>query len=103
MSDDSKQSEYDKKLWDYIATLEAMNQTLLDTVKERVKVMTALKGIVPDPIGWQAMLDRFQDTIEAGEKVSLKKTLHRPIFGCDVVSKLSLSTSEKSIDFHLKS
>ncbi len=76
MDDDSKPFEHDQKLWYYIALLESMNQTLLDTVKECVKVMIAIKGIVPDPIGWQEMLDGFQDTIEAGEKVSLKKTLH---------------------------
>ena len=76
MVDDSKSSEYEKALWDYIATLESTNHALLNTVKECVKVMTAMKGIVPDPIGWQKMLERFQDTINAGEKISLKKVLH---------------------------
>jgi len=65
-----------KALWDYIATLESTNQALLDTLKECTKVMTAMKGIVPDPLGWQEMLDRFQDVIDAGERVSLKKTIH---------------------------
>jgi hypothetical protein len=68
----SKSSEYEKALWDYIATLESTNHALLNTVKECVKVMTAMKDIVLDPIGWQEMLD----TIKAGEKVSLKKVLH---------------------------
>jgi len=74
--DDSKPSEYEKALWDYIATLESTNHALLSTVKECVKVMTAMKGIVPDPLGWQEMLDTFQDTIKAGEKISIKKVLH---------------------------
>jgi hypothetical protein len=76
MTESSKAAEYEKALWDYIATLESTNHALLNTVKECVKVMTAMKGIVPDPIGWQEMLDTFQDTIKAGEKVSLKKVLH---------------------------
>lgn len=59
-----------------IATLESTNQALLDTVKECVKILTAMKESVPDPKGWEEMLDRFQETIKTGEKVSLKKSLH---------------------------
>jgi hypothetical protein len=43
MPDVPEKSEYEQKLWNYIATLESMNQSLLNTVKECVKVMTAMK------------------------------------------------------------
>ena len=49
---------------------------LLATVKEGVKLLTQFKETVPDPQGWQEMLDLFQETIKVGERVVEEKTLH---------------------------
>ena len=76
MADNPETSDLETALWKYIATLESMNQTLLDTVKQCVRVMTPLKELVPDPEGWQAMLDYFNETVERGERVSAKRVLH---------------------------
>ena len=76
MTEDPKRSEYDKLMWDYIATLESLNHSLLDALSKCVRVMAALKDTVPDPEGWQKMLDKFEDMIKVGKKTSLKKTLH---------------------------
>ncbi len=76
MPEDSKPSEYEQKLWDYIATLEAMNQTLLDTVKQCVRILIPLKDSLPGPEGWDEILDILQDTIKETEKVSWEKMVH---------------------------
>ena len=70
MANDSKTSEYEQKLWDYIATLEAMNQTLLDTVKQCVKILIPFKNFLPCPTEWEEALDIFQDTIKEAQKVA---------------------------------
>ena len=43
MPDNTKASGYEEALWNYIATLESVNQVLLDTVKQCVKILTPLK------------------------------------------------------------
>ena len=68
--------ELDEKIFNYIAALEETNDELVKTLKKCVALLTHFKSAVPDPAGWQEMLDVFQKTIEVGERVVGEKTLH---------------------------
>ncbi len=65
-----------QKLFEYIALLEHTNKELVETLKKCVALLTQFKSSVPDPEGWQEMLDVFQETIKVGERVVGEKTLH---------------------------
>ena len=65
-----------QKLFEYIALLEHTNKELVESLKKCVALLTHFKSAVPDPEGWQEMLDVFQKTIEVGERVVGEKTLH---------------------------
>jgi hypothetical protein len=65
-----------QELFEYIAALENTNEELVKTLKKCVEVLTEFKSSVPNPEGWQKMLDVFQDTIKVGERVVGGKTLH---------------------------
>ena len=66
-----------KKLFEYILLLENTNQELVKTLKKCVELLAQFKSSVPDPKGWQEMLDVFQETIKVGERIVGKKpTLH---------------------------
>ena len=65
-----------QKLFEYIALLEHTNKELVETLKKCVALLTQFKSSVPDPQGWQEMLDVFQNTIKAGERAVGEKTLH---------------------------
>lgn len=67
----------EQKIFTYIATLEKTNEELLNTLKKCVEVLTGFSSFVPDPHGWQEMLDAFRQTIKVGEKIlGEKPTLH---------------------------
>ena len=66
-----------KKLFEYIVLLENTNQELVKTLKKCVELLAQFKSSVPDPKGWQEMLDVFQETIKVGKRIVGKKpTLH---------------------------
>ena len=65
-----------QKLFEYIGALEKANEELVKTLKYCVELLTQFKSSVPDPKGWQEMLDVFQKTIKAGERAVGEKTLH---------------------------
>ncbi len=65
-----------QELFEYIAALENANEELVNTLKKCVEVLTQFKSSVPNPEGWQEMLDIFQKTIKAGERIVGEKTLH---------------------------
>ena len=69
-------SELEQKLLNYIDILEKTNEQLLETVKRCVEVLEQMRGLVPDPEGWEEMLNLFHETIKAGERVSQQKTFH---------------------------
>ena len=73
MTDDSKPSEYEQKLWDYISTLESMNQTLLNIAKQCVNVLIPLKDSLPGPEELDEILDLFQETIKEVENLYFKR------------------------------
>ena len=69
--------EIEQKIFDYISLLESSNEELVKTLKKCVELLTEFKSSVPDPKGWQEMLDVFQETIKVGERmVGKKPTLH---------------------------
>ena len=68
--------DYTEKLLTHVDTLEKVNDQLLVSLKDCVEVMTELKDLVPDPDGWQVMLDRFEEIITVGERVVVDRTLH---------------------------
>ena len=65
-----------QKLFEYIALLENTNEELVKTLKKCVEVLTEFKSSVPNPEGWQEMLDVFQETVKAGERIVGENTLH---------------------------
>lgn len=65
-----------EKIFDYIATLEKTNDELLRTLKQCVKLLAEFKPAVPDPQGWQDMLNEFHKVIKVGERIIIQKTLH---------------------------
>ncbi len=65
-----------QKLFEYIALLENTNEELVKTLKKCVEVLTQFKPSVPDPQGWQEMLDVFQETIKVGDRIAGEKTIH---------------------------
>jgi hypothetical protein len=69
-------NEQDEQIFNYIAALEKANEELVETLKFCVELLTQLKSSVPDPKGWQKMLDALQETIKVGERVVGDKTLH---------------------------
>ena len=71
MSEDPTQ-----KLFKYIALLENTNEELVKTLKYCVTLLTRFKSSVPDPKGWQKMLDTFQEIIKVAETTVEKKTIH---------------------------
>ena len=68
--------ELDQKIFNYITALESANEELVKTLKHFVELLTQFKSSVPDPQGWQEMLDVFQETIKAGERIVGEKTIH---------------------------
>jgi hypothetical protein len=46
-----------QKLFEYVAALENTNEELVKTLKKCVEVLTEFKSSVPNPEGWQEMLD----------------------------------------------
>ena len=66
----------DKKTFDYIALLEKTNDELVNTLKDCVRLLAQFDEMVPDPEGWQEMLEVFQETINIGERVIEEKIFH---------------------------
>jgi len=66
-----------QKLFEYISLLENVNEQLVNTLKRCIELLRELKSSVPDPDGWQDMLNTFRETIKVGERIVGKKpTLH---------------------------
>ena len=76
MVNETESNEFNTKIFAYIALLEKTNDELLNTVKHCVRLMGQFTEMVPDPEGWQKMLNVFQDTIELSERVIVEKYVH---------------------------
>ena len=66
-----------QKLFEYISQLETVNEQLIITLKESVRLLTQFQSSVHDRAGWQEMLDTFNETIQVGERITGEKpTFH---------------------------
>ena len=70
------ENNIEQKIFNYIAALENTNEELLNSLKKCVEVLTQFKSWVPDPYGFQEMLNLFHETIKMGERTIEEKTLH---------------------------
>ena len=68
------ETELNQKVYDYITTLEKTNEVLIKTLKYCVAILSEIKPSSQDPKEWQQMLNRFQETINLGEKIISDKT-----------------------------
>ena len=68
------ETELNQKVYDYITTLEKTNEVLIKTLKYCVAILAESKPSSQDPKEWQQMLNRFQETINLGEKIISDKT-----------------------------
>ena len=68
------ENELNQKVYDYINTLEKTNEVLIKTLKYCVAILAESKPSSQDPKEWQQMLNRFQETINLGEKIISDKT-----------------------------
>jgi hypothetical protein len=68
------ENKLNQKVYDYITTLEKTNEVLIKTLKYCVAVLAEIKPPAQDPKEWQQMLNRFQETINLGEKIMSEKT-----------------------------
>ena len=67
------ETKLNQKVFDYITTLENTNEVLIKTLKYCVAILTEIKPSAQDPKKWQQMLNRFQETINLGEKIISEK------------------------------
>ena len=70
------ENNIEQKIFYYITALESTNEELLNTLKKSVEVLTQFKPWVPDPYGFQEMLNLFHETIKVGERTMEETTLH---------------------------
>ena len=70
------ENNIEQKIFNYITALEDTNEELLNALKKCVEVWTQFKPWVPDPYGFQEMLNLFHETIKLGERTVEEKTLH---------------------------
>jgi hypothetical protein len=68
------ENKLNQKVYDYITTLEKTNEVLIKTLKYCVAILAESKPSSQDPKEWQQMLNRFQETINLGEKIISEKT-----------------------------
>jgi len=68
------ETKLNQKVFDYITTLENTNEVLIKTLKYCVAILTEIKPSTQDPKEWQQMLNRLQETINLGEKITSEKT-----------------------------
>ena len=66
-------NDIDAKVFAYIATLEKINDELVETLKHCITLLTEFKSSVPDPEARQQMLDQFQTVLTVGEKITTKQ------------------------------
>lgn len=64
-----------EKLYNYITLLENANEQLVSILKMSTKLLEQCKPVAPDPDSWQDMIDSFNHTIEAEQRLIQKKVL----------------------------
>ncbi len=76
MDEEKAGEDFIQRMWDYVATLEAANNSLVDTLRESVKVLEQFTESVPDPDSWDDLIELFKQTLEAGERTVQEKIVH---------------------------
>ena len=66
----------DKKLFEYIALLEKTNETLVDTLKQCIKLLEQFENMVPQSDAWEKMIEVFHNIIFIAERNPKERTLH---------------------------
>jgi hypothetical protein len=69
-------SKEENPVLEYIAALERVNDQMVITLRYCVKLLTEFKSQVPDPEGWQDMLNTFVLTLHEAETAREKRTFH---------------------------
>ena len=68
--------EADQKLLEYITLIESTNDSLLNTLKQCVALLSQFADAVPDPEPFKELLNHLEKIIIAGDQVVTKKTVH---------------------------
>lgn len=68
----------EKALLQYIDRLEQTNLILLKGLKQCHTLLSNLAEIVPDPSGWQYLLNEFEAMIQAAERENRQRPRRRP-------------------------
>ena len=70
------QKERDRRLFEYIALLEKMNDDLVKTLKQCTQLLSQFTEAVPNPEGFRELLNQLEEIIKVGERVVIKETFH---------------------------
>ncbi len=69
--------EANRKIFEYIALLESSNDSLLNTLKQCVSLLSQFTEVVPNPESFRDLLEHLNQIIQTGERVvTTKETLH---------------------------
>jgi len=74
MPDDAK--SYAQELWDYVHAVEGVNVELVNALKQPIRLLEQFVDSVPDPVGWEKMLDDFRNVLDAAVRTNKGKTVH---------------------------
>ena len=62
--------EVEQEMRQQIALLELTNVTLLEGLKQSLKVMSTVTDLIPTPEEWHIMLEQFEGTIHIAETMN---------------------------------
>ena len=65
-----------EQMIEYTQALEAANKQLVFSLKQCLKLLANVPPEVADKEKWKAMLDNFDKIVEAGERITIDRTLH---------------------------
>ena len=65
-----------EQMTEYAQALEAANKQLVFPLKQCLKLLANVPPEVADKEKWKAMLDNFDKIVEAGERITIDRTLH---------------------------
>ena len=68
--------DYVDKLWDYIDAIEKINTELTGALRQCIKLLEQFTNSVPNPAGWEELLDEFRDLLDTAVGTNHGKTLH---------------------------
>jgi hypothetical protein len=69
-------NDYAEKLWDYIDAIEKINTELTGALRQCIKLLEQFTGSVPDPAGWEELLDNFRNLLDAAVGANRENSVH---------------------------